>query len=332
MGGALLLVGLGLAVGSVGAQLPYLWLNEYISVQVACDTARIYISCTLVSGNLSLVSFPEEFNLADSNLADAISVGVTFSEEEVELTFIYKGISSPEARNRADSMMSQANSAFNLAFSHFLTTSVGDTVQVIYKAGGPSNMESYVNSLVAKCLAEGTEGFSHAIPGVFQYENAKLALMVSRVQPSKPWSTATLTANSIIEIPHGSGSHQIDILNLFGIQSLAPSPYAKAKPANYYYSTVYVTLNSSNPLSVESYQPSFLATSPFLQRGWIWTEGTNHIDGVFYFGSNGSQVDELSVTFNGTIVPEINHVALLTLMLIVALTLGFSKAYFKRYN
>ncbi len=297
-------------------QLTYNWLSETISVQIDCETAKVYISCALLSGNFSILCFPEDFDLTDSNLANAISVVLSASEKGAGLVFIYTGISSSEAKSRADAMIPQANAAFDLTFSHFLTNTTGSMVQVHYVAEAPLNMKSYVGLLVSKCLAPGVEGFSEVIPKIAEYNNVTISLAVGRSMPSRPWETVELSAGAIFDTSTGTGSHTFNILQLIGVNSLAPSPYAKVKPANYYFSIVHVSVDSSNPLSLEAYQPSLQSTNP-TKRGWIWNEKPNSLDGTFYFGSDSSPVNNLSFTFNGTIVPEIGNSTLLVIMLTI---------------
>ncbi len=319
-----------LEVSGVYAQQLSYHLDEYISISIYGEDAQIRIYCDLFSSNLSILSFPEDFNLNDSNLANATSIRLSVSKNGGSLSFTYSGISIEEAKKRADAMISQANAAFNLSFNYYTSMNVTeDMVLVEYIAEKQLNMKNYVISLISKCLAPETGGLSEVVPKIAELGDPNVDLMAEKWQGSPPIWQIELSTMTLIDIPTGTGSHTIDILRLLGVSELAPSPYAKVEAENYYSSSVEISISSPASLFLENYQPNLQSSNP-TERGWKWIEyptvNYTFLTGIFYFRNDGTPVNELTFTFNGTIIPEImDAVFLVIILMITSIIMGLKR-------
>jgi hypothetical protein len=137
----------------------------------------------------------------------------------------------------------------------------------------------------------------------------------------------TIKATYDTTMPTGSGSHTVDVLSLLGVTSLAPSPYsAENNSANQvsYQSSVVIMITSNQTVSYASSQPPGLSTvePPFgvlAPRGWA-DYGATLTGPEFDFENDSTAVNQLSLTFNGSVVPEFPSTAILPLLIAISVT------------
>jgi len=294
-------------------------VTETIMLNVMCSQATMSASLTILCDNYSLIHFPSEVNMFDPHLESGVEVMVGRTPTLVGGSFVtllsywFDNISPEEARANADAMISSMSSAFEVSFTWMSTNTSDTTVAVAYTATGPSDLTDFAELLASTCFAEDVAGVSNALSlmpaftiGIVAYKDAG----------SFNWVTSITAAMLGASIPVGSDSHTIDVLDILGVQSLAPSPYSYDDNVGAYTSRVMLTITSSDPLSFVSCQPP-LASEPN-EKGW--TNYTQALPGYimtqFSFGSDPSPVTQLSYTFSGTVIPEFTSLTLiLTLVL-----------------
>lgn len=292
-------------------------VTELITLNVMCSQATMSASLAILCDNYSLIHFPSEVNMFDPHLESSVEVMVGRSPTLVGGSFVtflnygFDNISPEEARTNADTMISSMSSAFEVSFIWMDTNTSDTTVAVAYTATGPSDLTDFAELLASTCFAEDVAGFSNALSlmpaftvGIVAYKDAG----------SFNWVTSITAAKIGTSIPVGSDSHTIDVLDILGVLSLAPSPYSYDDNVGAYASRVMLTITSSDPLSFVSCQPP-LASEPN-EKGWTDSALPNYIMTQFSFGSNSTHVTELSYTFSGTVIPEFTSLTLiLTLVL-----------------
>ncbi|MCW4030844.1 MAG: hypothetical protein NWE80_00585 [Candidatus Bathyarchaeota archaeon] len=297
-------------------------IDEVTTLNVMCDQASLSLLLSISSENYTLIHFPNEVDMFDSHLENTVEVMVGRTPSFIEGTFVtlldyrFNNIGPEEARINADAVTPSMSAAFGVSFTWMGTNTSNTQVEVSYTASGLSDLTSFAELLASTCVAEDVDGLSNCLSytpaftvGVVAYKDAG----------SFNWTTSITAAHLSISIPTGSNSHTIDVLDLLGVSSLAPSPYSFDDSLGAYTSTTVLTITSSNPISFVSCEPPLTSTPG--EKGWanqtqvlpsyLWTK--------FSFGNDPSPVTQLSYTFSGTIIPEFTSLTLiLTLMLAAA--------------
>ena len=126
-----------------------------------------------------------------------------------------------------------------------------------------------------------------------------------------------MVVHCIASIPTDEGLHTIDVLDLLNVESLNPSQYALVEDLGYF-SIVNVYVNSNETITFEECVPSRV-TYP-MTRGWyVPSDSGLTLTGTFHFGNDPTAVEELTFTFGGVVVPEINSTFILIALLAIAM-------------
>ena len=297
----------------------YSEFTEMIMLNVMCDQATASISLAIVSNNYSLVHFPSGVNMFDSHLEEAVEIMVgrtpTLIGDSYSTFLIYgfDNISSEEARAAADAMTPSIGTAFGVSFSWEATNTSDTEVVVSYMAIGSVGLDDFAEHLTSNCFAEDVDGFSEVIS--LMHPVFTIGITAYKDVGSFEWMTSVTAAILGTSILTGSDSHTIDVLDLLGASSLAPSPYGYDDDVGAYVSQVTLTITSSSSLSFVSCQPP-LASLPN-ERGWTDSVLPTLIMTQFSFGSEATPVTELTYTFSGTVIPEfVSGILPLLLMLV----------------
>jgi len=284
----------------------YSEFTEMIMLNVMCDQATASISLTIISNNYSLVHFPTGVNMFDSHLEEAVEIMVgrtpTLIGDSYSTFLIYgfDNLSSEEARAAADAMTPSMGTAFGVSFSWEATNASDTEVVVSYIAIGSVGLDDFAEHLESNCFAEDVDGFCEVIS--LMHPVFTIGITAYKDVGSFEWMTSVTAAIMGTSISTGSDSHTIDVLDLLGASSLAPSPYGYDDDVGAYVSQVMLTITSSSSLLFVSCQPP-LASLPN-ERGWTDSALPTLIMTQFSFGSNATPVTELTYTFSGTVIPE----------------------------
>ena len=242
----------------------------------------------------------------DSHLEEAVEIMVgrtpTLMGDSYSTFLIYAfdNISSEEARTAADAMTPSMGTAFGVSFSWEATNTSDTEVVVSYMAIGSVGLDDFAEHLTSNCFAEDVDGFSEVIS--LMHPVFTIGITAYKDAGSFEWMTHVTAAILGTSISTGSDSHTIDVLDLLGASSLAPSPYGYDDDVGAYVSQVMLTITSSSSISFVSCQPP-LASLPN-ERGWTDSALPTLIMTQFSFGSNATPVTELTYTFSGTVIPE----------------------------
>lgn len=297
-----------------GNSNPSVQVSESLTIMVFCDNASVSIVLGVSSDNYTLIHFPSSVDMNDSHLENAVEVWVISNPLLSILSYGFEGISEGEARTNADWVTSSISTAFGVSFTHDSTRTIGTEVHVNYTGPGQSNMANFANSMVSACVDADVDGFSDAVPSlVAQTATSSLQLGADKESGDFEWTT-TITLVFSSSIPTGTGSHIINVLDLLGVSSLAPSAYSFE--GGVCESTVILIIYSTTSSNFVSCEPP--ETTDPSQRGWMHMQyGPTQLMAFFYFGDDPSSVAPLAFTFSGTVVPEFTP---LTLMIILILT------------
>jgi len=293
--------------------------TEMIMLNVMCDQATASISLTIISNNYSLVHFPSAVNMFDSHLEEAVEIMVGRTPTLIGDTYstflicAFDDISSEEARAAADAMTPSIGTAFGVSFSWEATNASDTEVVVSYIAIGSVGLDDFAEHLASNCFAEDVDGLSEVIS--LMHPVFTVGITAYKDAGSFEWMTSVTAAILGTSISTGSDSHTIDVLDLLGASSLAPSPYGYDDDVGAYVSQVMLTITSSSFLSFVSCQPP-LASLPN-ERGWTDSALPTLIMTQFSFGSDATPVTELTYTFSGAVIPEfVSGILPLFLMLV----------------
>lgn len=300
---------------------------EMVMITVDCQSASVLTMLNIHSENDTLIRFPSPVDLNDTNLEDAVIVGVMSSADSSLLTYQFEGISETQAETNAAAITPSIMSAVDVSFEHESTDTVGAEVHVNYTGPGQSDMPSFVSSMVSECVGAEVDGFSDAILSLATQTTAS-ALMLSAYKESGGfnWSIG-IGAMCSSMIPTGSGPHTINVLTLLGVSSLTPSPLSFSTALGFYQSIVLLTI-SDTALSFDSCEPD--ETTDPSQRGWMHMFPTTGL-ATFYFGNDPSPVAPLTFTFGGIVIPEFTPLAtMITLALIAACTITFKRRMLRK--
>ena len=281
---------------------------EHITVYLDCDKAQLTVACGIQPGNnTEIVHFPSSVNVLALFDVGCTRLYTIFGKKSSVLVFEFNNIGSSEAKARSDQWAQLIETAFDTTFTWQYTNTSSTYVYVRYTNSGATNATIY--SCLRQCLnwTYGAEkplgGFSDAIHGELTRFAEYTDYSVSVGARKGSWGEYAksvdmgLTVSYTQKMANGTGSHTIDVLSLLGVTSLAPSRYALDN-AGMYSSTVFLTINSSTPVTFVSCEPSPLNPSGI--RGWYSTPS----DWQFIFKNDPSPVNSLTFTFTGTIIPE----------------------------
>jgi hypothetical protein len=291
---------------------------EHITVYLDCDKAQLTVACGIQPGNnTEIVHFPSSVNVLALFDVGCTRLYTIFGKKSSVLVFEFNNIGSSEAKARSDQWAQLIETAFDTTFTWQYTNTSSTYVYVRYTNSGATNATIY--SCLRQCLnwTYGAEkplgGFSDAIHGELTRFAEYTDYSVSVGARKGSWGEYAksvdmgLTVSYTQKMANGTGSHTIDVLSLLGVTSLAPSRYALDN-AGMYSSTVFLTINSSTPVTFVSCEPSPL--NPPGIRGWYSTPSTsNRIDAQFQFKGDNSSVSPLTFTFTGTIIPETGNLS-----------------------
>lgn len=288
---------------------------ETINVFVNCTTALVSTQSMVMSDDTSFVCFPAGIDLSQTELESATTIMLSFLRTQSLLVCVFENIAPNSARTIADSVKPSIETGFDTSFTWLSTGSSGNYVNVTYAGSGKTNLVGYTEWLMQRCLASDLSGFSLTFTTIAQEPNAFVSVSAFKESGGFDW-TYSMIAGYSTNIPTGTGSHKIDILNLLNVDSLSPSSYALSGGA--YSSMVMLTIYSDETVSYVSCEPG-LMSPPLQLRGWISVPipGTS-LTTYFTFGNDPSPVNNLSYTFNGTVVPEFTALTLIVMLMLAA--------------
>jgi hypothetical protein len=291
--------------------------SENVMVVVNCTAATVTTMCAVASNDASLVHFPSAVDLNDSTLINVMTIAVTFSTGQSILIYAFNNTNANTARSIADGFTTSISSAFSTNFVWSSTGTSDSVVNVTYTGAGKSNLPLYVDGLVSQCLAADLEGFSLTFEPMSHAVAASIGVVAEKDSGGFEWGCYVMTGYTT-SIAAGSGNHLVDVLDLLNVDALAPSNYA-AVPETGYLSQVLLTVSSDSSVSYVSSEPGTI-TSP-TERGWFLNPyvPANTLMAWFYFGSSPSPQSPLTLTFGGTVLPELTTTALLVLFLASAM-------------
>jgi hypothetical protein len=325
-----------LAMGMNPARIPQVkafdglsQLSENVMVVVNCTEGSVTIGSGLTSSNASLMHFPSEVDLNDTDLMNVTMIGVMFSTAQSSLMYLFNGTDPTTAKLIADGFLDSMSSAFSTDFVWFSTGTTDSVTNVTYTGPGKLNLAEYVEWLMSQCLVSDLEGFSLTFVPMSHEPGAYTAVAVMKDAGSFDWTCLMMTGY-VTTITAGSGDHVVDVLDLLDVGSLAPSNYATV-PEMGYSSVVTVMIASDSPVDYVSSEPG--TTTDPAERGWYifpiplppW-----RFYAIFYFGSSPSPQSPLMLTFSGVVVPEFTTPALLALFLVSAMATLIARKRFSK--
>jgi len=291
-------------------------LIETVGVVVNCTTAHVDTSSLITSNDTSLIHFPSGVNMNDAVLEKATAVSLVFSTVQSFLVFQFNNTDAGTARSIADSVTPSITTAFDTAFTWNSTGTRDSYVNVTYIGGGKSNLTSYTQWLMSQCLASDLGGFSLTFLPMTSEPGAFTSVFASKESGGFEWEYSMMVSYCK-QIPSGSDSHTIDILDLLNVDSLAPSSYANVTGT--YVSIVILQILSDETVSYISCQPG-LANPPSQLRGWYYTQFfPSTLTAYFNFADDPTPVSQLSFTFSGTVIPEFSTPLILLLFMVTTL-------------
>ncbi|RLI22270.1 hypothetical protein DRO54_01520 [Candidatus Bathyarchaeota archaeon] len=325
MKNVLLLIALFLAIinfSSVGFlehssadMMPMTQLIEMVNIDVNCTTASVNVTVVVASNVTSLIHFPEGAALNDPNLINATGITLGFTGDFSVLMFTFENVSASTAETYADDVKPSIESAFQTQFTYNSTEIHDNSVSVVYKADGKSDLVSYADWLMDQCLNSTIGGFSSAFLGMVSEPTAMVNAICYKEIGGFDWVYG-MVVHYTTSISTGTGSHTVDVLDLLNVASLGPSQYALFEEFGYV-SMVNVAVNSNETITFVGCVPP--ETSYPMSRGWyVPSDSGLTLTGTFYFGSDPTPVEELTFTFGGAVIPEINSLLLLVALLAVA--------------
>lgn len=303
-------------------------LAETATVYVNCTTSQVTVNSMISSQNTSLIHFPNAITMTDPNLTNVTTLLVTFSTGQSSLIFTFNNTDTSSARTQADAVASGVGSAFQTTFSWVSTGVSSGQSNVTYSGSGKSNLTQYTESLMNSDLMSSLGGISSTFLPMTLNSNALMAMTASKDSGAFDW-TYTMIVSYPTNIPNGSGNHQINVLALLDVTSIAPSPYAYSSSGSIYSSEIFAYITSNDTVSYVLSQPA-LGTPP--ARCWYLMPGgqATVITAVFYFGSDPSAVSPLTFTFSSIVLPEFQLVALLFVMVVVGTAALISRKRIRR--
>lgn len=293
-------------------------LTENIIVFVNCTTAEVNVQSVVMSSDVSLVNFTAEVNMNRAELENATTIALVFSQAQSVLVFTFENTDESTAQSNANAMKGSIETAFQTTFTFNSISTSNGYVNVTYTGAGKPDLASYTNALMQKCLASDLGGFSLTFVPLAQKTGALVSVGANKESGGFDW-TYYMGVGYSTSIPTGTGNHEMDILELLNVDSLAPSLYAATEGG--YSSMVVLTVSSNETITYVSCEPGEISPSGQL-RGWLInpTSGTS-LTAYFSFGSDSSSVSPLSFTFSGTVVPEFTALTLMAMLILAATTM-----------
>jgi len=316
----LVLLLLVLVVGHVNAQEPN--VEESVNINVNCTQGTVNVKsserCFAVNDTTPLHT-PSGANLTSMNWNDVREVTLTFSASNSTLTVWV--LNTTATRSIADAWATMLSPAFQTSFTY--DSNAGGLVG--YTAAGKSDLSQYMQSLVSWCFASDFNGFSPTLVHVAGQPGASITVDMSTTSNNE-WAY-TVKCSYETSMSTGSADHTVDVLNLLGVTSLAPSSYSEYYdnslyfPTDLYDATVSVSITSSQTVTYASSQPAGLATvepavGVLAPRGWFDYSGTG-MSPEFSFQNDSSTVNQLTYTFSGAVVPEFPSTMILSLFMVI---------------
>lgn len=322
---------MGLFVGHVSAQTSH--LDENVLISVSADSGTVEVSSSeyyFPVNDTSPVHTPSGVNVTNMSQSDVKDVTLTFSTSNS--TIVVWALNETAARTIGDAWATMLSTGFqtNFVYDSYLYGFVN------YKAAGKSNLAQYMQSLLSWCSVADLNGFSSTL---VQIAGKPGAYITVETYPSSnnDWSFKIKGVYDTT-MPTGSGAHTIDVLSLLGVTSLAPSAYSGDYDSTYlttvYLASVDVNIASSQTVSYTSSQPAGLSTveppiGVLAPRGWADYGGTG-AGPVFAFENDSSAVNQLSYTFNGTVVPEFPSSVIVSLFMVISMAAILATKRFHR--
>lgn len=308
---------IGVFVGHVSAAIST--LEENVMITVHADTGAVEVSSYenyFPVNNTSPLHTPSGVNVTSMNQNDLKDVTLTFSTSNS--TLLVWAMNETASRTIGDAWATILSTGFQTSFVY--DSSSGGGIEN-YKAAGKSNLAQYVQSMLSWCSVADLNGFS---PALVQIAGKPGAYVTVEIDPG--W-TFKIKGVYDTTMPTGSGDHTIDVLSLLGVTSLAPSTYSGYYDYTYlstiYEASVDVFIISSQTVSYTSSQPTGLSTvePPFgvlAPRGWQEYGGAA-VSPTFLFQNDSSATNQLSYTFNGTVIPEFPSSAIVLLFMVISM-------------
>ena len=310
---------------------PQEWYLESAAVYVEYDQARVHVSCFVACNGSTYIHFPAEASLENSEIENCFWITLEFNRSLSTLVYHFKeDMNVLTAREEAENFTRLINSAFDKEFREF-SVAENDFVNITYTAEGVSDIFEYLNVLKSKCLKPDLGGFSEniisSIVGCSESSSFGIAAKRSYIGTWQYSFYATCEK----PIQKDTDSHVIDVLNCFGVESVQPSSYAKFK--GNYLSSITVSVVFGESVSLVSYSPDCEARKSFVDRGWYFSASSDHeISGTFYFGSDPTPVQDLTVTFQRSSGSNYDFIALLSVFIVVGLALAILWRQFKIFG
>jgi hypothetical protein len=248
----------------------------------------------------------------DYDLLNVTGVLVAFARNQSSLVYIFNDTDVATAKSIADAVTSSMGTAFQTSFSFVSTGASGSEVNVTYSGPGETNLVQYTQSLMTSNLNPSLGGVSSTFLPICGQTSAVTGMVGTKDVGTFNWTYSMLVTYST-SIPAGSGNHDVDILSLLNVGSLAPSSFAYSTGT--YASDVAIYVFSDSTVSYVSSQPGPPTSG---SRGWLYYPLTNEVIGMFSFGNDASSVSELKFTFSGTVLSEFSPAALLLAIMLTA--------------
>ncbi|MEM2970996.1 MAG: hypothetical protein QW270_01040 [Candidatus Bathyarchaeia archaeon] len=291
--------------------------TENINVFVNCTTAVVSIQSMVMSSDVSLLNFTAEVDMSRTELENATTIALVFSQAQSVLVFAFNNTDESTAHSNADAVKDSIETAFETSFTFNSTGTSDSYVNVTYTGSDKTDLADYTEDLMQKCLASNLGGFSLTFVPLAQKTGALVSVGANKESGGFDWMYYMGVGYST-SIPTGTGNHTIEILELLNVDSLAPSQYAAIEIG--YSSMVMLTVSSNETITYVSCEPGEISP-PEQLRGWfINPKSGTSLMAYFSFGSDSSPVSPLSFTFNGNVVPEFTALTLMA-MLVLAATL-----------
>jgi len=306
--------------------------EELVEVIVNCTSAEVGVSSAVI-GNTTFVHFPPGIDMSRTELTNVILISVGFSRVGSGLFFLFdNNTDTTTATSLANSVKDSIETAFETSFTWLSTSLTEDNyVNVTYTGSGKSDLPSYLNSLMEKCLAPDLGSFT--LTFIPMSNEASAYILVSTFKESEDFDWMySMGVSYSTNIPVGAGEHKIDLLNLLNVESLTPSPQASSN--GWVTSMVTLTIVSNETVSYKSSEPGLANPMAGQLRGWYVNptipQPPAQLIAYFSFADDPTPVDKLSLTFAGLVLPEFNAATLLTmLMLVVSLIVIAKKKIFR---
>lgn len=301
-------------------------LSESVSIVVDCQHGTVAVSSSeyvFPVNDTTPVHTPSGVNVSSFDPENVEEVTLTFSTLNSTLEIKGARINASNARTIGDPVATMMSTGFQTNFTYDYTSTFGQFVH--YKAAGKGNLSQFMQSLMSWCFVSDLNGFSPTFVQIAGEPGAYITVN-TRFGSNHNWGFSVKCSYET-GMSTGSTGHIVDVLNLVGVDSLAPSNYS-AYYSNIYLTTIYVsgvdvTITPSNggTVTYTSSQPAGLTTvqppaGVLAARGWYDYDESGKSPS-FRFENDSSPVTQLSYTFSGTVVPEFPSSIVVSLFLVM---------------